>query len=407
MSKSTSTIVDPLLSPTHDFYQNPYPVFKRLREEAPVLWSEKGGYWLVTRYADAHSIISDNHFEKGQPRWKSLDMFAKLFQGSELAQFRATSMLNQNPPDHTRTRSLVNKAFTPKMISQMRGHVTDIANQLLDDVQNKGKMDLVADFAYPLPAIVIAEMLGVPAEDRNKFKDWSHDITAVLEPAPNLFNIGTTMKGYNHLTGYLKPLIESRRKERKDDLISALVDAEEEGSKLTEHEVLSNVVLLFMAGHETTANLIGNGTLALLRNPAALNELKEKPELLPTAVDEFLRYDGPVQMVRRIAGEDWEIGGMQIKQGQSVFILPGAANRDSDEFGADSEELNIHRTPNRHIAFGHGIHHCLGAALARLEGEIALGLLLKRMPNLKLATQNPEYKQPFTLRGVKELHLTF
>jgi cytochrome P450 len=407
MDHSASTISDPLYKPTHDFIQNPYPVLAELRTSAPVFWSEKGKYWLVSNFADAHSILGDLHFEKGPPRWRQQNLLAKLLQGGPMASYSTTSMLNANPPDHTRLRSLVNKAFTPSMINQMRTHIEELATELLDAVQDKNQMDVIADFAYPLPAIVIAEMLGVPAGDRDKFKVWSHAITAVLDPAgPGLIDLAKVMHAYRELNNYLIPLVEDRRKQRQNDLISALVDAEEGGTHLTQAELLANTVLLLIAGHETTANLIGNGTYALLRNRDQLDLLTADLNLLPGAVQEFLRYDSPVQMVRRIADEDTELSGKKILSGQNVIVLLGAANHDPAIF-EDAEKLDIRRSKNRHISFGHGIHHCLGSSLAALEAEIAMRQLLKRMPNIKLGSQEPQYKQPFSLRGVKELLVTF
>lgn len=406
MSTGATTLHDPLLNPTHEFYQNPYPMLGRLREEAPVFWSEKGDYWIVSSHALAHEILGDLSYEKGPPRWRSNSMIAKLFQGGEMSGMGGATMLNTNPPAHTRLRGLVNKAFTPSMIAKLREHIQGIADNLLNEVEKKGKMDMVADYAYPLPAIVIAEMLGVPPQDRERFKGWSHDIAGALDPQPNVLNLGKMAMAYRELGAYLKPLVEQRRKERKDDLISALVGAEDAGQHLSEIEILANSILLLIAGHETTANLIGNGMQALLKHPAALAELQATPALLPTAVNEFLRYDSPVQFVRRIAAQPLELGGQQIKAEDNVIILLGAANRDPKEF-ENPEQLDIKRTKNKHLAFGHGIHHCLGSSLAQLEGEIAIGTVIRRFPNLKLAEKEPQYKTPFSLRGLKQMHVTF
>lgn len=407
MANPTSTLVDPFIAPTKEFYQNPYPSFAKLREDAPVYWSSKGEYWLVSRYADAREILGDLHFEKGARRFKALDMLAKFIPNKEMMGFRQQSMLNQNPPDHTRLRGLVNKAFTPSMISQMRTHIEQIANELLDQVESKGEMDLVHDFSFPLPATVIAEMLGIPAKDRDRFKGWSHAMVSVLEPSPHVLNVAKTLSAYKELTDYLKPLVEERRREKKGDLISALVAAEEDGNRLTEAELLSNTVLLLIAGHETTTNLIGNGILALLRNPDQMDMLKQKPDLMPSAVQEFLRYDSPVQIVRRIADSELEIGDQKINPEQAVIVSLGSANRDPSMF-ADPDKLDITRAnAGKHVAFGHGIHHCLGSTLAETEGQIAIGAVLRRMPNLKLKTDKLEYKEPFSLRGLKALPLKF
>ncbi len=407
MAKASSTLVDPFASPTKEFYQNPYPIFAKLRSESPVLWSEKGDYWLVTSYELGKEILGDLHFEKGARRFKALDMLAKFLPNNEMLGFRQKSMLNQNPPDHTRLRSLVNKAFTPSMIAKMRSHIESIANELLDKVESKGEMDLVADFSFPLPATVIAEMLGVPVQDRDKFKVWSHALVGVLEPNPRVMNVAKTIHAYKELIDYLKPLVEERRKEKRDDLISALVESEEEGNHLTEAELLSNTVLLLIAGHETTTNLIGNSILALLRNPEQMDVLKQNPDLMPGAVLEFLRYDSPVQMVRRIADCELEIGEQKVMPEQNVIVALGAANRDPSMF-TEPDKLDIARAnAGKHLAFGHGIHHCLGSSLAETEAQIAVGAVLRRMPNLKLKADKLEYKEPFALRGLKSLPLTF
>jgi cytochrome P450 len=290
----------------------------------------------------------------------------------------------------------------------MRSHIQDIANELIDAVQNKGKMDLMADFSFPLPAIVISEMLGIPAKDRDKFKHWSHTITAALDPNPNikLLDMAKIIHANQELIAYLKPLVAERRTERKDDLISALVAAEEDGAKLTESELIANTVLLLIAGHETTTNLIGNGTLALLRNPEQRSELQANPDLIQSAVTEFLRYDSPVQLIRRIAGEEMQVAGQTVKEGQAVLLSVGSANHDPTQF-ADPDKLDIKRTNNKHLSFGHGIQHCLGSSLAETEGQIAISTLLRRLPNLKLATKDIEIKRPFSLRGPKSLPVTF
>ena len=405
MAKASSTLVDPFVSPTKEFYQDPYPIFAKLRSEAPVFWSEKGEYWLVTSYEFAREILGDLHFEKGARRFKALDMLAKFIPNKEMLCFRQQSMLNQNPPDHTRLRSLVNKAFTPSMIAKMRSHIESIANELIDKVESKKEFDLVADFSFPLPATVIAEMLGVPAQDRDRFKGWSHALVGVLEPNPRVLNVAKTIHAYKELTDYLKPLVEERRKEKREDLISALVESEEEGNRLTEAELLSNTVLLLIAGHETTTNLIGNGILALLRNPEQMDALKQNPDLMPGAVLEFLRYDSPVQMVRRIADCEMEIGGKEVLPEQNVIVALGAANRDPSMF-AEPDKLDITRAnAGKHLAFGHGIHHCLGSTLAETEAQIAIGTMLRRLPNFKLKTEKLEHKEPFSLRGLKSLPL--
>lgn len=419
MSPST-TLSDPLLSPSADFFANPYPTFDKLRSEAPVFWSEKGEYWLVTRFDDVYEVTSSKLFEKGAKKIPNADALTKMIPAAgELMQFRSRSMLLQNPPDHTRLRSLVNKAFTPTMVSELKPRIEAISTELITHILSKskkhaasgaqtGEFDLINDFAFPLPATVIAEMLGIPASDRDKFKEWSHAITIALDPnpEPSLMNLAKVAGGYKSLISYLRPLLEERRKSRKDDLISSLIAAEEDGNRLDEVEILSNVILLLIAGHETTTNLIGNGMLALLRNPQQMELLKATPDLMPSAITEFLRYDSPVQFVRRIATQDVEIGGVTIGAQQVVIALLGAANHDPAHFAAP-DKLDIMRQDNKHIAFGHGIHHCLGWSLAETEGQIAIATLLRSFPNLKLKSEKVEFKQPFSLRGLKHLHLTY
>jgi cytochrome P450 len=407
MTKPTAKLADPIVSPTKEFLEDPYPALARLRAEAPVFWSEKGKYWMVSRYDDVSAILRDLQYEKGFARMKVLDPLMRIFpQLADAMKLRGKSMLNQNPPDHTRLRALVNKAFTPTMVSGMRPHIERIANKLIDQIEQKKDVDLISEFAFVLPVTVIAEMLGIPAEDRDKFKVWSHALTEILEPT---LEMGRAMKALdaNHaLLDYLRPLVAERRKNPRTDLISALVQAEEEGSKLTEDELLANTVLLLVAGHETTVNLIGNGMLALLKNQEQMDLLKSQPDMIETAVDEFLRYDSPVQFTRRMAACDMELGGQRIRENDMFILLLGSANRDETQF-EEPDRLNIARTNNKHIAFGSGIHHCLGSSLARAEGQIAIGTILQRLPNIHLKGTNIEHKLPYSLRGVKDLPVAF
>jgi cytochrome P450 len=404
---------DPLIHVTADFLKDPYPYYKELRETDPIFWSEDGKYWLVTKYAHADLILRDMRFGKRNTFLGTGGGVAKqavrcLVGAAFPVATAANSMLIQNPPDHTRLRGLVNKAFTPKMVEQMRSHIQEIADELLNKVQNKGKMDAVADFAFPLPVTVIAEMLGIPSADRQKFKRWSNSMVALLEPGARMVVLPGALAARSALIAYLRPLIEQRRKKPQEDLISSLVQAEEEGSKLTEAELLANIVLLLIAGHETTVNLISNSILGLLTNPSQMQLLKSKPELMRGAVEEFLRWSSPVQIVRRFAMEDVVLDGKTIKNGESVVVCVAAANRDPEEF-PNPDKLDVARSNIKHLAFGVGIHHCLGFALAETEGEISVGTLLRRMPDLQLAMDpsNVEYKRPIALRGPKRLPITF
>jgi cytochrome P450 len=318
-------------------------------------------------------------------------------------------MLDRDPPDHTRLRGLVSKAFTPRVVEALRPHIQTIVDGLLDRVRGAGKMDLVEDFAYPLPVIVICEMLGVPLEDRERFKTWGLDIARGLDAIwlpPDSDVARRSVAARHELAEYFRDLIGRRRTEPRADLLSGLIAAEEAGDKLSEEELLATCILLLVAGHETTVNLIGNGTLALLRNPDQLERLRRQPDLIGAAVEELLRYDGPVQRTARIPSEDVVIGGRTIPKGEMVMPFMGAADRDPAQF-PDPDRLDIARADNRHLAFGWGIHFCLGAPLARVEGQIAIGTLVRRLPDLALATERPEFRQSLTLRGLSSLPVSF
>lgn len=319
-------------------------------------------------------------------------------------------MLFKNPPDHTRLRALVHKAFTPRMVEKQRETIQAITNRLLDQVLERassGRMDLMAQFASPLPVMVIAEMLGVPSQDHEEFRAWSTAIGGSLDLTEDSVVYDQAKEAAAHSILYFKALAEERRLKPEDDLLSALVAVEEAGDKLSEEELIGTITLLFFAGHETTVNLIGNGILALLQNTAQMERLKGEPALIKSAVEELLRYDSPVQMTSRIALEDMTWHGHTFHQGEQVSFLLGAANRDPAIF-TNPHTLDITRHPNRHLAFSNGIHYCLGAPLARLEGQIAISTLLQRMPNLALATETPpDYRNNYTLRGLTALPVSW
>jgi cytochrome P450 len=303
----------------------------------------------------------------------------------------------------------VSKAFTPRVVETLRPKIQAIVGRLLDRVEGAGAMDLIDDFAYPLPVIVICEMLGVPVADRDRFRQWGLDIARGLDSVmlpPDSEVITRSIASRTALTQYFRELIAERRASPRSDLLSGLIAVEEAGDKLTEQELLATCILLLVAGHETTVNLIGNGTLALLRHPDQRQRLRESPALIVSAVEELLRYDGPVQRTARIPSEDVVIGGRRIAKGEMVMPFIGAADRDPAQF-PDPDRLDIGRTENRHIAFGLGIHFCLGAPLARLEGQIAINTLVQRLPKLALATDTPQYRQSLTLRGLTALPVTF
>jgi cytochrome P450 len=393
-------VFNPLLP---EFHANPYPFYRALREEDPVHESPLG-FWVCTRYDDAVMVLRDPRFGR--------EGMADLLE-SRLGIARDAShtrdMLFRDPPDHTRLRGLVSRAFTPRVVDVMRPHIQEIVDGLLDRVEGAGAMDVIEDLAYPLPVTVICEMLGVPTADQDVFKGWSNDIARSLDAAILPAGSDVLARGREArlaITDYFRSLIATRRKDPRPDLLSALIAAEEEGNKLSEGELVSTCILLLVAGHETTVNLIGNGLLALLQHPDQLRALRDDPALIQTGVEELLRFDGPVQRTGRMTTADVEIGGKHIPKGSVVVSVIGAANRDPKHF-SDPDRLDVSRKENRHIAFGFGIHFCLGAPLARIEGQIAIGALVRRMPGLTLVSDTPEWRESSVLRGLKTLPVTF
>jgi cytochrome P450 len=385
---------------------DPYPFYARLRSAAPVHWVDQVGGWVLTRYADVISVLrspqaSSDRVNKA-PQQSRLEFQA-------LNEVRAYSMLNADPPRHTRLRLLVNKAFTPKTVEELAPFIRSFVDKVLDAALARGRMDVMADLAFPLPATVIAEMLGVPPEDRDRFKQWSDDVTAALGNVPSNASpevLRKSVEGMQALQAYFHDIITQRRAEPRDDLISGLIKAQEEGDRLSDQELLANCVLLLNAGHETTTNLIGNGTYALLRHPSQLKRLRDDPSLIPTGVEELLRYDSPVQFTSRILTADMELSGKVLRAGQMVLLLLAAANRDPKQF-PDPDKLDVGRQNNKHVAFGLGSHFCLGAPLARLEGRLVFEALLRRAPGLRLDGPPPQYRQNFNLRGLESLAVCF
>ena len=385
-----------------EFLADPYPMYHRLRAEEPVHHSPLG-FWVLTRYEDVVAALRDPRLAK-----EAIAGFIAARFGAPIPQM-GLSMLDRDPPDHTRLRALVSKAFTPRVVETLRPHIQQIVDGLVDAAQDKGSMDLIEEFAYPLPVIVICEMLGVPVDDHERFKGWGLDIArgldAILLPPDS--EVGRrAVAGRRALADYFRDLIAERRAAPRADMLSALIAAEEAGDKLSEEELLATCILLLVAGHETTVNLIGNGTLALLRHPDQLRRLRDSPGLIGTAIEELLRYDGPVQRTARIPSADVVIDGHTIAKGEMVMPFIGAADRDPAQF-AEPDRLDIARADNRHIAFGWGIHFCLGAPLARVEGQIAINTLLKRLPRLTLDTDKPYFRQSLTLRGLQALPVRF
>jgi hypothetical protein len=388
---------------------NPYPFYAQIRSQDPIHWDERMGFWVLTRYREVAAVFNDAHFSRAQGLMKGFNRLPEPEQAiaAPVYQAFAKMMTYADPPYHTQLRGLVNKTFTPRMVEQMRRHIQQTVDQLLDTVQARGKLDVIQDLAYPLPIIVIAEMLGLAAEERQRFKAWSDDLFAILglvRHSPDLLE--KAAHSLAEMTDYLTALSQERHLHPREDLLTGLVTVMDEGQRLTQAELVANAGLILAAGHETTTNLIGNGMLALLRHPDQLQKLRDDPTLITTAVEEMLRYDNPVQIVYRSATEDVELGGKRIGKGQLVNLMLGAANRDPAHF-SEPDRFDISRSEGRHVGLGLGIHFCLGAALARLEGQIALSTMLRRFSELHLVTDALEWQEHPTFRGLKSLPVTF
>jgi cytochrome P450 len=395
----------PLFNPLSlDFIRNPYPSYATLRETAPVLHLPHLDAYLVSRYADAAFVLRDRRFGKD-----FVTRTTGRYGPDALKEpiYRAMShwMLTQDPPDHTRLRGLVVKAFTFRRVEDMRPRIQQIVDESIDRVIKHGQMDLIADFAFRLPVIVICDMLGIPEEDREIFFTRERRVSRLLDPVPlSRAEIDEANASQANSEAYFQKLFELRRRQPGEDLTTQLVQAEENGSKLTNEELTANIILLFGAGHETTVNLIGNGLLALHRNPDHLAKLKANPTLLPNAIEEFLRYDSSVQLTARVAMEVTEVGGTIIPKGGNVMCLLGSANHDPAVYPDRPDQLDVERPNVRPMSFGGGIHLCLGAQLARAEAEIAIGTLLRRIPDLRIDdVDNADWRQTFVLRGLKQL----
>ncbi|EFH79987.1 cytochrome P450 family protein [Ktedonobacter racemifer] len=388
---------------------NPYPSYTLVRSSDPVypLNMEDGHTsWLITRYEDALAILKDQRFIKDFRRLLTPEQREKIREDAYSA--LSAHMLSADPPDHTRLRALVNISFTPRLVEQWRERIQVLANELIDAIerQEDREFDLIDAFAFPLPIVVITEMLGVPTEDRARFREWSN---ALLDATGKPEAILGTREKIIAFTMYLRHLIETKRQQLGDDLIGRLLVAEANGDTLNETELISMIFLLLIAGHETTVNLIGNGMLALLQYPEQKQLLQENPLLIKNAIEEFLRFHSPVAIsTRRWVGEDLEFGGKQMRRGDPVLVSLAAANHDPEAF-AQPDELDITRQENRHLAFGMGIHYCLGAPLARLEGQIAIRTLLQRLPNMRLAVPAEElvWRPSMLLLGVSKLPVAF
>lgn len=388
---------------------NPYPFYAQLRSQDPIHWDEELGFWVLTRYADIAAVYHDPRFSRAQGLRRGYERLPESEQvmAQPVYQSFSKTMFYSDPPYHTRLRGLVNSAFTPTAIEQMRPYVQRTVDQLLDAVQTNGKMDVIHDFAYPLPILVIVQMLGLPAEERIQFKKWSDDLFAILGSVPHApERMERAARSLEQLTDYITKLSDARRQGPQQDLLTALVEAVEDGEQLTQEELVANVIILLSAGHETTSNLIGNGLLALLQNPDQMQKLRQQPRLMLSAVEEMMRYDNPVQIAYRSAARDVEIGGKLIRQGQLVNSILAAGNRDPEHY-SEPDRFEIARDEGRHLGFGLGIHFCLGAPLVRLEAQVAFSTMLRRFPELSLATENLEWQEHPIFRGVKSLPVIF
>lgn len=407
----TQPALDPLAPENR---ADPYPFYHWLRENDPIRHALDGS-WILSRYADGAAVLRDPRLSPSPAHLRE-----GAVQGAEnhpVRQVGTSLMMFLDPPDHTRLRSLVSKAFTPRMVEMMRARIQGLVDELLDAALPAGEMDVVADLAYPLPVAVICDLLGVPPFDRELFRELSSDASRLLDggaldkPAQE-----RGMVAGMQLFQYFTDLVEKRRHgvqarslaNPQDDLLSAMIAAEEAGDRLSHAELITTATLLFVAGHETTSNLIGNAMLALLRHPGELRRLQDDPSLIRSAVEEFLRYDSPVQYIARITTEDVEVGGVPIPAGEQLILVVGGMNRDPDQF-PDPDRLDVGRPEksNRHLSFSAGIHFCLGASLARTEAQVAIGTLLRRAGDLELLTTEPRVRDHFVLRGVHELRVKF
>jgi cytochrome P450 len=396
---------------TTQFFADPYPLYDRLRFEVPVYFSERWDCWLLTRYRDADAVLRDTHLYTNVGRiarfLDTLDEDDRAAAKPLYAHFSA-GINHSDPPDHTRIRALVHKAFTPRAAEQARDSIQKTVDGLIDAAEPTGRIDLIGDLAYPLPAIVFAQMFGLPTDERDRFKAWSDQIVAFHGTGrADADVVRRSQEALLAARRWMAGLVEDRRKQPRDDVLTALALAEEQGRGLSETELLSTCITFMVGGHETTTNLVGNGMLALLRHPDQLQRLRENPDLIDGAVEEMLRYDAPTQRAQRLAAQDHEIDGVLIRRGQRVEPVLGAANRDPERF-EEPNRFDITRRKNAHLAFGVGIHFCVGAALARLEGRIAVETLLRRLPALRLCEDAPiEWHHNSFFRGMMALHLTF
>jgi cytochrome P450 len=392
-----------LLDP--DVLADPYPLYRELRMEDPVHWDPYLHAWVVTSYAEVVEVLHRFSAQR-TPTPEKLAALGMPELGS-IAHVMVRQMLFLDPPEHTRVRRLAAVAFTPRRVEGLRRHIEQIASSLIDAAIARGEMEVMEDLANPLPAIVTAEMLGVPIEDHRRLKDWSQDFAEMLGNFQH--NPGRAKKvadSLREMTSYFQAAVRRQATDPTEGLVNALTTAEVDGDRLTEDEVIANIIVTLVGGQETTTNLIGNGLLTLLRHPREMDRLRRNPALIAGAVEELLRYESPSQHTARLAHDDVELAGRPIKRGQAVIAVMGAANRDPDRF-PDPDRLDIERADNRHLAFGWASHFCFGAPLARIEGQIAFSALLHRLPNLRLVSDAVSWRSNLGLRGLTALPVAF
>lgn len=399
LSLSLARLMDPAV------LADPYPLYTRLREEAPVHWDPFLHCWVVTRYADVHQVLHSFSADR-TPSPEQLRMLG-IGNIEPIAEVMVKQMLFLDPPRHTQLRKLCSTAFTPRRVEQLEQRIHAIANRLIERKIGSGRMDVIGDFAAPFPAIVFAALLGVPEEDHVRLKAWSADFAEMLGNFQhNVDRVARVLKSTEEMVDYFRRAIHEEERPLADGLLKSLVDAEVDGERLSEDEVIANAIVVMVGGQETTTNLIGSGLLTLLRQPDKLAELRERPELTASAVEELLRYESPSQHTGRIAHEDTVVGGTLIPKGAAVMAVMAAANRDPHRF-PNPDQLDFKRADNRHLAFGWAAHFCFGAPLARMEGRIAFRCLLDRLHGLALGAECVEWRENLGLRGLKALPVVF
>src|SRR5579859_2496780 len=409
MDKTPSRLEDPnsalslyhLLGP--EVLADPYPLFQRLRREDPVHWDPFLHAWVVTRYADVLEVLC--HFSADRTPTPEQLCEMGLSQLGPVAQVMVKQMLFMDAPSHTRLRSLASRAFTPTRVESLKTHIREIVNKLLDAVELRGSMDVITELAEPLPAIVTAEMLGVPIDDHPKLKGWSANFAEMLGNFQhNPDHAPTMVRTVESMTAYFREAIHDLKRHPREGLINSLITAEIDGDRLSEEEVIANIIVTMVGGQETTTNLIGNGLLTLLRHPDQMAKLRGDLSLIPSAVEEMLRFESPSQHTARLTPADRQLGGKPIRQRQAVIAVMAAANRDPERF-PDPDRFDITRPDNRHLAFGYAAHFCFGAPLARVEGQIAFEHMLRRLRNLRLEPQKLVWRTNLGLRGLKSLRV--